>query len=133
MVKMKHGKRLEAALTSAEFMRDHLAPKVRAADPHENRLCHEAKHMVFVLEMKLRASLARKESRGTFFREDFPYRDDKNWLAWTACHKDSDGNMTVSKVPVPDRMKTHKDLSYKERYSILFPGEEEAIEKKGIK
>lgn len=133
MVKMKHGKRLEAALTNVEFMRDHLAPKVRAADPHENRLCHEAKHMVLTIEMKLRASLFRKESRGTHVREDYPYRDDKNWLAWTACHKDSNGKMTVSKVPVPDRMKTDKDLSYKERYRIQFPGEEEAIEKLGIK
>ena len=132
MVKMKHGERLEAALTNVEFMRDHVAPKVRAADPHENRLCHEAKHMVFVLEMKLRASLFRKESRGTHFREDYPYRDDKNFLAWTACHKDSNGKMTVSKVPVPDRMKTHNDLSYKDRYRIQFPGEEEAIEEKGI-
>lgn len=133
MVKMKHEKRLKAALEIAEFMRDNLAPNVRAADPHENRLCHEAKHMVFVLEMKLRASLARKESRGAHFREDFPFRDDKNWLAWTACHKDSNGNMTVSKVPVPDRMKTDKDLSYKERYSRSWPGEEEAKEKHGIK
>lgn len=133
VVKMKHGKRLEAALEMSEFMRDHLAPKVRAADPHENRLCHEAKHMVFVLEMKLRASLFRKESRGTHFREDFPFRDDKNWLAWTACHKDSNGNMSVSKVPVPDRMKTDEDLPYKDRYRSRFPGEEEAMEKNGIK
>ncbi len=133
MAKMKHGKRLAAALTNAEFMRGHLAPKVRAADPHENRLCHEAKHMVFVLEMKLRASLFRTESRGTHFREDFPYRDDKNWLTWTACHKDNNGKMTVSKMPVPDRMQTDKDLSYEERYRVQFPGEAEAIEKQGLK
>ncbi len=133
VVKMKHRKRIEAALEMTEFMRDHIAPKVRAADPHENRLCHEAMHIVLALELRLRASLSREESRAGFFREDFPYRDDKNWLAWTACHKDDSGNMMVSKVPVPGRMKTHKDLSYKERYRVLFPGEEEAIEKKGIK
>jgi len=41
--------------------------------------------------------------------------------------------MTVSKMPVPDRMKVDKDLPYKERYRIQFPGEEETLEKKGIK
>ena len=66
------------------------------------------------------------------YREDFPYRDDRNWLAWTTCAKDSKGNVVVSKVPIPDRMKTHSNLSYKQRYTITYLGEEEAIKKLGI-
>ena len=133
ILKMKHKNRLQGALENVSFMRDHLVPKAMAADPHELRLCHEVRHMALNAEMKLRQSLAREESRGTHWREDFPYRDDKNWLAWQTCQKDSKGNMVVDKVPVPDRMKTDKDKPYKERYAISFPGEEEAIAKLGIK
>jgi len=132
MCKMKSKARLEGALENCIFIRDNLVPKLMAADPHENRLCHEARHMVLALEMKLRASLLRQESRGMHYREDFPYRDDKNWLAWTTCAKDSKGNMVVNKVPIPERMKTHSNLSYKQRYHITYLGEEEAIKKIGI-
>jgi len=132
ILKMKHKKRLEGALENVTFMRDHLAPKVMASNPHELRLCHEVHNMVQNAEMKLRASLLREESRGSHWREDFPYRDDKNWLAWTTCQKDSEGNMEVSKVPVPDRMKTNKDWPYAERYAIGYLGEEEAIARLGI-
>jgi succinate dehydrogenase/fumarate reductase flavoprotein subunit len=133
ILKMKHKTRLEGALANVLFMRNHLAPKAMAADPHELRLCHEVRNMVLNAEMKLRSSLAREESRGTHWREDFPYRDDKNWLAWQRCYMDSNGNMVVEKVPVPDRMKTNKHMPYAERYNISFPGEREAITKLGIK
>jgi succinate dehydrogenase/fumarate reductase flavoprotein subunit len=130
---MKHAERIKNALQTTEYIRDHIASKTKATDPHHNRLCHEAKHMVLLLEMKLRASLIREESRGLHFREDFPYRDDKNWLAWTACQKGSDGKMGAIKMPMPDRMKIDKDWTYTERYKINYPGEEEALAKLGIK
>jgi succinate dehydrogenase/fumarate reductase flavoprotein subunit len=132
MSKMQNKARLEGALENCLFIRDHLVPKLMAADPHENRLCHEARHIVLALEMKLRTSLLRKESRGMHYREDFPYRDDKNWLAWTTCSRDDRGNMVINKVPVPDRMKTHSNLTYRQRYVITYLGEEEAIKKLGI-
>jgi succinate dehydrogenase/fumarate reductase flavoprotein subunit len=133
VLKMKHKNRLQGALENIMFMRDHIVPKAMADDPHELRLCHEVHNMVLNAEMKLRSSLFREESRGTHFREDFPYRDDKNWLAWTTCKMDSKGNMVLQKEPVPDRMKTNKDMPYAKRYSISFPGEQEAIDRLGIK
>jgi succinate dehydrogenase/fumarate reductase flavoprotein subunit len=33
----------------------------------------------FVLKAVLTASIARKESRGSFIRKDFPQQDDLNW------------------------------------------------------
>ena len=66
------------------------------------------------------------------FREDFPYRDDKNWLAWTNIQKDSQGNMTVSKVPIPDRMKTNSSMTYRQRYPIIYAGEAEIIKELGL-
>ncbi len=37
------------------------------------------------------SALARKESRGAHARDDYPDRDDQEWLKHTICHKDSDG------------------------------------------
>ncbi|GEM_PF-176338 len=132
IAKMKNKARLQGVLENCTFIRDNLVPKLMASDPHTNRLAHEARHIVMGLEMKLRAALIREESRGMHYREDFPYRDDKNWLAWTNLQKDSKGNMVASKVPVPDRMKTNSSMTYKQRYSIVYAGEEEAIKTLGL-
>lgn len=99
---VKTEKRLEAALTNIEFLRDHFAPKLIANDTHELRLVHETRNMLLNAEMKLRASLFRTESRGAHHREDFPEKDDKNWLAWVVISKDGD-KMVLSKRPVPDK------------------------------
>jgi succinate dehydrogenase / fumarate reductase flavoprotein subunit len=41
---------------------------------------NEVKCSLLVSKAIMRASLERKESRGAFYREDFPRRDDANWL-----------------------------------------------------
>ena len=79
---IKEEDRLKAALTNVEFLRDHIVPMMFARDDHELRLAHETANMVINAEMKLRASIFRKESRGNHFREDYPHRDDSEWLAW---------------------------------------------------
>lgn len=99
---IKTEKRLEAALTNIEFLRDHFAPKLIARDSHELRLVHETRNMLLNAEMKLRASLFRTESRGAHYREDFPEKDDRNWLAWVVISKAGD-NMRLSKRSIPDR------------------------------
>ena len=40
----------------------------------------DVEDMLEVLEMAAHASLAREESRGPHFREDFPVTDNANWL-----------------------------------------------------
>ena len=99
---IKEGKRLEATLTMVEFLRQHMIPKMWAQDPHMLRLAHETESMALSVEMTLRASLLRKESRGWHFREDYPARDDENWLAWNQMRLGADGSMVMGKVDVPD-------------------------------
>ena len=117
---IKHGKRLSATLTLVEFLRDHLVPKLTANDPHELRLAHETKNMVLNAEMRLRSSLFRTESRGTHYREDYPRRDDPNWLAWVKL-KEKDGTMMLWKEPIPEKWWPDLSKQYAERYPFRFP------------
>jgi len=119
---IKHGERLQAALTIVEFLRDHLVPKLMVKDAHELRLAHETKNMVFNAEMMLRSSLFRTESRGVHYREDYPRRDDPPWLAWTKI-KEEQGRMKLLKEPVPKEWWPDLSKPYKERYDLRFPGE----------
>lgn len=119
---VKHEKRMQAALTFVEFMRDHLAPKLMARDAHELRLAIEAENMILNAEMKLRASIFRRESRGTHYREDYPFRVDPDWLAWVTL-KDQDGIMTLSKEPIPQEWWPDLSTPYEERYPRRLPGE----------
>jgi succinate dehydrogenase/fumarate reductase flavoprotein subunit len=123
ILNIKHEKRLTAALTFIEFVNQHLVPKLKAKDPHEWRLAQETKNMALNAEMSLRASLFRRESRGTHFREDFPRRSDPEWLAWVKLQKNN-GEMQLSKEPIPKDYWPDLSMSYKERYPRILPMEE---------
>ncbi|MCK4953468.1 FAD-binding protein, partial [Candidatus Bathyarchaeota archaeon] len=99
-----------------------LVPKLKANNPHELRLAHETKNMILNAEMKLRSSLYRTESRGCHYREDYPRRDDPNWLAWVILKEEND-KMKLSKRPIPKEWWPDLSKPYEERYPIRFPGE----------
>lgn len=109
-------------MTYINFIRSHLLSKLIASDAHELRLAHEACNIVLNAEIKLRSSLARKESRGCHYREDFPYRDDKNFLGWIKL-KDIDGKMTTLFEPVPEKYRPDLSIPYERRYTARIPGE----------
>jgi len=119
---IKKEDRIKAALTTVEFLRDHIAPKLFARDPHGLRLALETRNMILNAEMRLRASLFRTESRGCHYREDYPRRDDPNWLAWVLL-KEEDGQMKTLKKPIPREWWPDLSLPYTERYPYRFPGE----------
>jgi succinate dehydrogenase/fumarate reductase flavoprotein subunit len=119
---VKHEKRLSAALTIIEFLRDHLAPKLIAKDSHELRLAHETRNMILNAEMILKTSLYRTESRGQHYREDYPRRNDPEWLVWLKLREEQ-GLMTVSKEPIPQAWWPDLSKPYEERYPKRFPGE----------
>ena len=122
----KSEERLNAALTNMLFIRDNIVPQLRVRNNHDLRLAHEVRNIILHMEMKLRAALMRKESRWYHYREDYPLRDDENWLCWIKI-QDIDGEMTFTKVPVPKEWGPDSSLPYKERYPIAFPNEPEVL------
>jgi len=114
-----HEKRLKSALTMIEFFRDHFLPKQKAFDLHDLRKAHENRSLVLGAEMLIRASLFRKESRGTFYREDYPDRDDENWLKWVVL-KDERGEMKLWTVPVLKEFWGDASIPHDERYPLRY-------------
>lgn len=88
---------LKGALAYVEELRDHHTPLLKAANLHELRLAHETANMIVSAEMKLKASLMRKESRCSHYRLDYPDLDEKNWEAWINIYLGADGEMKLEK------------------------------------
>jgi succinate dehydrogenase / fumarate reductase flavoprotein subunit len=63
----------------------------------------EALELGFLLDLAetlVVSALARTESRGAHFREDFPKRDDANWMVHTLVRRDAGGRLTLDYKPV---------------------------------
>jgi succinate dehydrogenase/fumarate reductase flavoprotein subunit len=98
--------RLEEALGKIESLKQHL-PELYAKDYHGLFNCHEARATALCAEMTFRSALVRTESRGWHYREDYPERDDKNWLKWVIVKQEA-GKMAASTEPIPIHRYRHK-------------------------
>jgi succinate dehydrogenase/fumarate reductase flavoprotein subunit len=125
---VKHADRMNAALTMINFLKDHVAPKLTVGDAHELRLAHETKNRILSMEMILKSAIFRTESRGSHFREDYPYRDDANWFADVVV-KQAEGSMEVIREPLPHQWLPDGSLGYKEKYPKRYPGEDDCLKK----
>ena len=63
--------------------------------------------------------MVREESRGTFYREDYPDRDDENWLKWVLFRKDGE-EMKIWMEPVPEDSVGDLSMPYEERYALKY-------------
>ncbi len=97
---------LKKALGKIEKLQKTQVPAMAAGDIHDVIKVKEAESVVLNAEMMLRASLMRKESRFSHFREDYPQRDDVNWLKWVVITQDPGGRMALQAESMPmDRYK----------------------------
>jgi succinate dehydrogenase/fumarate reductase flavoprotein subunit len=98
---LKSTKALEQGLAEIEGIRVEAAHGLAAEDAHGLAKIHETRSMLLSAEMCLRASLARCESRGSHFRDEYPETDNEGWLAWVNLWRSSEGGMEVEREEVP--------------------------------
>ncbi|MBW1803263.1 MAG: FAD-binding protein, partial [Deltaproteobacteria bacterium] len=96
----KNEKSLKAAAEKINIVRNEFVPQMRARDIHELAELRQVENMTLIAELMLKASLMRTESRTTHFREDYPERDDKNWMKWIVVSREN-GEITLKTVPLP--------------------------------
>ncbi len=60
----------------------------------------ELGHLLDLAQTLVAGALTREESRGAHYREDFPKRDDANWLRHTLARRGEDGDVALSFRPV---------------------------------
>ena len=79
------------SLVSIEEKIDEIYP-IRTGDLFRKR---ELENMVLLLKAILKGSLLRRESRGSFFRKDFPDQDERNWKKNT-CYRLEKGELQIT-------------------------------------
>ncbi len=115
---LKKAKNLTAALGQVEAIRDEVLPQMGDTDPHYLRKLIEVRNMTITAELMLRASLMRTESRASHYREDYPKRDDSNWLKWIIIRKDRD-KLKLSTEPMPlDKYKFKPTKFYSDNFRL---------------
>lgn len=110
---IRDGEGLENAYDELCWMRREEVPRLRVTASrsrrlnHEWRLCLELENMLLCLEASVLASLRREESRGCFYRSDFPYTDNDRWCRNTVISL-RDGGLSlrleepvVTDIPLP--------------------------------
>jgi succinate dehydrogenase/fumarate reductase flavoprotein subunit len=72
---------LQTLLDRIEALREEWLPRAVTPGAHALRRAIEVENALLTAELMARAALARRESRGSHFREDYPRQDDRNWRA----------------------------------------------------
>ena len=60
----------------------------------------ELGYLLDLAECLVVSARERNESRGGHFRDDFPTRDDQNWMKHSLCSRGEDGSVQVAYKPV---------------------------------
>jgi len=115
---LKNKASLERAIKKIERIRYELLPQMGAEDPHYLLKLEEVKGTTLISEMFLRSSLMRTESRAGHFREDYPDRDDKNWLKWIIISQ-KNGGLDLRTEPLPmERYKIKPARYYMDNFNF---------------
>lgn len=102
---VKNERKLNAALDALQKVRSEMVPRLclRSTSPRWNTSWMDALDVCSMLdacEATVRSGLNRKESRGPFYREDYPYVDHENWMCRNIISH-VDGEWRSRKQPIP--------------------------------
>ncbi|MBI4332673.1 MAG: FAD-binding protein [Chloroflexi bacterium] len=92
--------RIKESLARVRDIRANLLPEVSGQDVHGLVKAIGAGSVAQTVELVLLSALERTECRGPHYREDYPYRDDINWLRWVVVRNIA-GRPHVGVTPVP--------------------------------
>ncbi len=110
---IREGEGMENAYDELSWMRRDEAPRLRVSATanrklnYERQLCLELQNMLLCLEMSVLASLRREESRGGFYRRDFPFTDNDRFCVNTVIsNRDGEPALrmeepVVTTIPLP--------------------------------
>jgi len=93
---VRNEKGLESGLQRFEAIRNEKVPELRADGIRGLIMALECSNLAWVGEMVARCALERRESRGQHTRDDYPHKDNANWLKWITVRKE--GNRVVHGV-----------------------------------
>ena len=93
--------RMRQALAHVRSLEQAAAPRLFAPDFHELVKCFEVESTALTTALMYEAALLRTESRGWHYREDYPQRDDSEWLRWIIAEPDALGDPTFRYAAVP--------------------------------
>lgn len=102
---LKSEESLTGALKELQQIQQELLPLMDSKDFHYLMKCKEVEAITTITEMYLKASIMRKETRGGHYREDYPMRNDAEWLGWIKIYQE-DKNMKLHLDRVP--LETYK-------------------------
>jgi succinate dehydrogenase / fumarate reductase flavoprotein subunit len=115
----KHENRIKDSLNNMDFIEAKLLPKVTAEDPHTLAKANAARNYLQMCRLFQLSSLERKESRLGHRREEYPYRDNIDWLKRVILKRANGKIMSwteplpVERYPfVPERTRVHSNVRF---------------------
>ena len=100
---IRDGKKMKTGLDALQALQEEVDENLRIwpGKGYNRELldAFELSHMIMVSILILRSALAREESRGSHYREDFPFPNDSQWLVNLVVQKSGD-EWTVRKEKV---------------------------------
>ena len=101
---IKNEKKMHEALAELAEVREKLVPLMGLESISRNWNSDwvdalDVDDMLDICELNIRSSLERQESRGPFFREDYPYIDNKNWLKHTVVTR-AENDIRIESAPI---------------------------------